>query len=576
MQIDLKNCVDINCSRKNLSQSSKILPQTYFLCNENNFDSFEDAVCELPNDNLRQWFDGVNLKTALYDTCNNTRNGDYISNYKFPPATCPNGSVCCVSYNSIDLLQELECNSHMECSTPARTTFTKKEEEIGTLLGKIFIAPYMVVGLIAVIGNLIVIANSAKMLFRKGFKRITERQIYRILILHLSFADCAMGAYVIVFSASSFKYFSEYNYGDESSKSRGTIICMLLGLINFASSQISVTAMATITGLRLRSVTFPYKKVRLRIVLSIVTFTWIFWIAVSCVPVINTDKFRTIFAAEMRIKSEGNKVINLRYGDFRFLIETILNRVNLRCDFLGRRQYTFDGQVTWNTLIDVSKKLKLLNSDQNFHVTYSNYYNRHWICTMQFFLEYDNLASLFTVLIILYNIMSFSFIFVAQVAIACKTSTCSKEFKAFMLSSILCIKRTGRAHSISKEQRRFSENKKMHRRMFYIVMTDFCCWIPLSFITLYFYAKSLYSLTCEFLSFKRSLEVWFPGFAMILLPINSAANPFIYSYRVWKPWRKFCGRKSKANKKSEPPNFKTEKNILNTVSFQTNQRIDNK
>ena len=342
MNFDLRNCINLNCAHKNLSETSEILPQSYFLCYENDVETFKNSLCKTPNDNYRQSFDGLKLKTALYDICNNTRNGDYLSNYEFPPATCSNDSVCCVSNNSIDLLQETLCNSHMDCAIPAQTTFTKEEEEFGLAFGKIMVAIYMAIGLTAVIGNLFVIINSGKILLKKGLKRTTERQIYKVLILHLSCADCAMGVYVTALTISSFIYFSNFKIADEASKNEGSTLCIFLGLINFVSSQISVTAITTITGLRLFSIIFPYRKVRFKIILFIVTFTWIFWIVVACFPVIDDDYIKTIFSAEVRIKVEENKFILLRYSHFRFLIETILNKINFHCNFSNHRKYSLD------------------------------------------------------------------------------------------------------------------------------------------------------------------------------------------------------------------------------------------
>ena len=59
-------------------------------------------------------------------------------------------------------------------------------------------------------------------------------------------------------------------------------------------------------------------------------------------------------------------------------------------------------------------------------------------------------------------------------------------------------------------------NRRMNRRIAIIITTDFLCWIP--FIT-----------TC----ILHSLEVvdatpWYSIFSMIILPINSVINPFLY------------------------------------------------
>ena len=79
--------------------------------------------------------------------------------------------------------------------------------------------------------------------------------------------------------------------------------------------------------------------------------------------------------------------------------------------------------------------------------------------------------------------------------------------------------------------------------MFLIVITDFCCWIPLSLLALDFYIKSYLMDICEFAKYKRYIELWLPSFIMLVIPINSSINPFLYSFRFWTPlFKKLCNK----------------------------------
>ena len=58
---------------------------------------------------------------------------------------------------------------------------------------------------------------------------------------------------------------------------------------------------------------------------------------------------------------------------------------------------------------------------------------------------------------------------------------------------------------------------RMAKKMFAIVFTDFCCWVPLSFICIL--------VQCGVITVSPEMYAWTVGF---ILPINSSINPFLY------------------------------------------------
>ena len=60
----------------------------------------------------------------------------------------------------------------------------------------------------------------------------------------------------------------------------------------------------------------------------------------------------------------------------------------------------------------------------------------------------------------------------------------------------------------------------MNRRITIIIATDFCCWIPFIIIC------ALHSL--EILD----ATPWYSLFSMVILPVNSVINPFLYDDTV--------------------------------------------
>ncbi len=57
----------------------------------------------------------------------------------------------------------------------------------------------------------------------------------------------------------------------------------------------------------------------------------------------------------------------------------------------------------------------------------------------------------------------------------------------------------------------------MARKMFFIVFTDFCCWVPLCIACIL--------AQCQVITISPEMYAWIIGF---ILPINSAINPIVY------------------------------------------------
>ena len=545
MVYDYHHCLTINCSNDTILPEDKQLnPGTYYLCNKNSSQIVEETFCSVDED-PKNWFNNLNLETFLYDSYNITEeNGECVVNNHWPSESCLADSNCCFSNHTVRLLKETACRQNYNCSTSTYITNTEEEEAFGKMTSKFFIPFFLAMGLTAIFGNLAVIIHSFKVIFRTGSagQCVTERRIYHVLILNLSFADLAMGFYLVGGVSASIMYLLRHTHGDETAKTEGTTLCLVLGLINFAASQISVTAIATISGLRLHSVIFPYKAVRLKVIVGIVLITWLFWLTVASLPASDNNVLNTVFTDGVRIDFENKKFVKLPYSHLHFLVERFLENINTRCGLPPTEQYKFTSRPTWKLLFDLTKKLKLVDTNVEQRITYLGYYNGQWVCTMKFFLSHKNPSSYFTLPVILYNIISFIFILSSQIVIVWKTSTC-RDIGSHLLSCCRCFGPKKEQKVLSQQQKREAENRKMHRRMFFIVLTDFCCWIPVCVFSLDFYVRSMYAPRCTFLSYTRSLEYWFPTFIMLLLPINSAINPFLYSFRLWKPFRKALASK---------------------------------
>ena len=221
---------------------------------------------------------------------------DYV-NLNLYALTCNNQS-CNENQTSVFKYLKLRLNSSNNSTcllTNDPSSFSSQDGNWDKLKPKILLwLLVLVLGLMCLFGNSIVIFrqifNLAK---QKNYHK--EIRVYNSLLLNLSLADFLMGIYLVVISfeikRKSFVadiYFTEYR------------LCNALGVLNFLSSQVSMSTIFLISCFRLYSVVCPFKKVRLKIVFYVIALTWILWILVAVLPIIDIEPFETFFNIGIR------------------------------------------------------------------------------------------------------------------------------------------------------------------------------------------------------------------------------------------------------------------------------------
>ena len=124
------------------------------------------------------------------------------------------------------------------------------------------------------------------------------------------------------------------------------------------------------------------------------------------------------------------------------------------------------------------------------------YYSQTSVCMPRFYVAYGGDAWEYSVAIITINFTSFLFIAVSYVLIYVRTFESQKK-------------------STNRKQNQTTTN--LQKRISRIIITDFLCWIPICIIA---YAK---------LSGYYVDDIAYIVTAGLLLPINSAINPLLYS-----------------------------------------------
>ena len=109
------------------------------------------------------------------------------------------------------------------------------------------------------------------------------------------------------------------------------------------------------------------------------------------------------------------------------------------------------------------------------------------------------------------NFISFTFILVAYIT---------------MFWTVKRSSRAARSTNLNKES-------AMAKRLVFIVMTDFCCWMPIIII-------NILSLTGNFDDPNKIAYVWI---AVFVLPLNSSLNPILYTFSTERAKRSLLSRK---------------------------------
>ena len=93
-----------------------------------------------------------------------------------------------------------------------------------------------------------------------------------------------------------------------------------------------------------------------------------------------------------------------------------------------------------------------------------------------------------------------------------------------IMCKVFKSKRRLKAHGESKINKNLNRESALARRVFAIILTDFCCWIPVIIL-------GILSLVEKFNDPEGTAYVWF---AVFVLPVNSSVNPLLYTFSTPK------------------------------------------
>ena len=371
---------------------------------------------------------------------------------------------------------------------------------------------FMVLGVISFIGNITVIFIEVRALIRKR-SVAKEKTVYRVLILNLSISDLLMGFYLTFFPITfQFDELLEFNKIPE--------LCHFFGVISVLSSEISVTVLVLICLYRWIGIAYPYKIIRLKELKIIISLMWIIWLIVALIPALSVDLIGFMFTDGIQFLNKSmhhikfDKALKL----FKYISNGSSNNNVSQVKDVLKKLVQYDNRDLLHTLLNHSGLLK----DNDFN--YLGYYAYYYSCTLRTIITTPFSDQYYTLSILFYNFLAFIFIFIACIVICKHLAKNAKN-----------VEQNGRTIN----EKKLSENNKIYFHLFLVIVTDFLCWIPICVTAFYYYFSdhmSSESENCEMAStfFKMSCAV------LVLMPINSVINPYLYSWNLWKKLLKKC------------------------------------
>ncbi|XP_078483946.1 uncharacterized protein LOC100183011 isoform X2 [Ciona intestinalis] len=381
-------------------------------------------------------------------------------------------------------------NGEDECQNCTFSPFSSDQFLINSTVLRVFV---WVVGIIAVAGNILVLCQNGNQL--RNAKR-NESDIVsssRVLAINLALADLMIGVYLIILGVKDVMYQGVYCY--HHLKWKSSIFCTILGCVALVSIETSMFVLTVMTTCRLIVVKSPLPgSISVRKVVWSVVLAWVVSIMFAVIPLLPSLQ-DTFTMAVWYMDNPYAGLLNKREAE-----DIVLRIWSLQNQSRGYFTANLSSTLTWGTMTTVISRI----NSSYVPARSFGYYSSHGVCLPRIFpnsaLDKSSSFSLFLMVI---NFAAFAYIVLAYLMI--------------YRIAVVAAKKAGRTDT----SRAIGLQKNITR----ITVTNFLCWVPVCII-------SFISLTGGSVD-PTSYAVA----AIVLLPINSATNPFLYSEVVGSVWK---------------------------------------
>ena len=377
---------------------------------------------------------------------------------------------------------------------------------------------FVILGLISFLGNGVAITHHAKKFYKQKNTKTKERKVYDMLIFNLCFAELLNAVYLTVYPIAVAKLAN-------ISKS----LCDGLGVISALSIQSSVSFLVIITGYRLYGVLYPYKSIRMKTVVALSVLAWFVWLVVVSLPLFNVSLFAHAFTFGIEIVENHCEIPLFRIA---FFVNLLANSSDNTQQPFGLVLDTLKNYISSNEVaVQVLNSFNLVDQDK---FRFFEYFHPNRGCTIETFISNKFPRELFSFSLLTFDFVAFFFMIIANIIIFKKLSSCS--FKNLLPTA---MQKSNSKHKAEKTQNVKAENKQIYMRILVIVITDLICGIPVCLIGIVYYIGKAMN-NCFGIDHVHFVQFIGPLLTVIVFPLNSVINPYVYSFQLWKSIYCFC------------------------------------